>query len=687
MPTSRMHKLLALAGLVAVGTGGSVLLRSWPALAQQPAATLAEVVVTATRSAEEQRRVPARIEVVDAAEIELTTGATLSEQLKKHSSVSVIEYPGALAGIGIRGFRPEFSGITKHSLVLLDGRPAGTTNLATILTPDVERIEVLKGPASSLYGAEAMGGVVNVITRKSTGPLAGEAEAGFGSFGANRQRVALGGSLSERFAFDLSALRSEQADDYDMGNGQVRPHTSYEIRNGSLRLAGRLAGGWQAEVRGDLYQGRDVETPGDIAYGASMAGAKDIDRHGIDMRLTAPSVAGHAPSLTVYRSRELAEHSRNSTGWWPAVTQVTPYRSFDAETNWLGAQLEDTYAWGSHKLIGGIDYQHIVKESRSYNQDGSRKAPYSPDESRTNWAAYLETVWSLLAGRLTVTLGGRYDHFEVETRPTPYFLLSNPTFVPGSETFATFSPRAGAAYLLGRGIRLHATAGRAFVPPSAAQLAGFWVNAWGNTTRGNPDLDPETSTTWDMGIGLDRPELGLSFDLTWFATTVDDKITSVVSGTVKTYQNGLGAEMQGIEYSASFDLGVPLGWEQELSLFVNGTSMVKAEEERAPGVWNDIHNVAKYTVNAGVRYAGDRLDARLNVRTVGRMKDTDWTAAGWPEITCPSFTVADLVVGWNVAEHHRLLLAADNLFNRDYYEKKGYPKPGRSFFLSYRYTY
>ena len=73
--------------------------------------------------------------------------------LKKNSSIDVIDYPGVLSGIGIRGFRPEFSGITKHSLILIDGRPAGATNLATILKDNVERIEVLKGPASALYGA------------------------------------------------------------------------------------------------------------------------------------------------------------------------------------------------------------------------------------------------------------------------------------------------------------------------------------------------------------------------------------------------------------------------------------------------------------------------------------------------------------------------------------------------------
>lgn len=158
------------------------------AFAGEKPITMEQVVVTATRSEDKITTIPAKVEVIDSWELERTSGETLTEQLKKNSSIGVIEYPGALAGIGIRGFRPEFSGITKHSLVLINGRPAGATNLATILTGNIERIEVLKGPASSLYGGEAMGGVVNIITKKNREGLTGMAEIG-GGHGALPQFV------------------------------------------------------------------------------------------------------------------------------------------------------------------------------------------------------------------------------------------------------------------------------------------------------------------------------------------------------------------------------------------------------------------------------------------------------------------------------------------------------------------
>lgn len=116
--------------------------------AQKTVEKMDEITVTATRSEENVNKIPAKVEVIGSREIELTTGSSLTEQLKKNASVSVIEYGTDLTGIGIRGFRPEYSGITKHSLVLIDGRPAGATNLASILSDNIERIEVLKGPAS-----------------------------------------------------------------------------------------------------------------------------------------------------------------------------------------------------------------------------------------------------------------------------------------------------------------------------------------------------------------------------------------------------------------------------------------------------------------------------------------------------------------------------------------------------------
>src|SRR5690606_18099988 len=104
-----------------------------------------DVIVTGRRVEARITETPQKVEIVDAADIERTVAADLTDALKKNAGIDVIQYNGALSGIGIRGFRPQFSGINKRSLLLIDGRPSGVTNLATLLLDNVDHIEVLKG--------------------------------------------------------------------------------------------------------------------------------------------------------------------------------------------------------------------------------------------------------------------------------------------------------------------------------------------------------------------------------------------------------------------------------------------------------------------------------------------------------------------------------------------------------------
>jgi vitamin B12 transporter len=641
-----------------------------------------EMVVTATRSEEKIKEIPTKIEVIGGDTIEMTMGETITEQLKKNASIGVIEYPGALAGIGIRGFRPEYSGITKHSLTLKNGRPVGASNLAAILVDNIERIEVLKGPASSLYGGEAMGGVVNIITKKNTEELTGKVEVGAGSFQTDFQKAAIGGGLGDRFDVDVYARRYAQRDDLTMGSGEKRANTSFETRNGGLRLGADLGESWRIDVSGDIYQGRDIETPGDLAYGDARPQNKDIDHYGVDATIGGGLGRNNHLSLTAYHTGETTEYYKRYSG----ASIVDPYRSYDSEIHWMGLQLKDEYIWSEHRFIMGIDYQNIEKESRSYNLDGSRKAPSSPDEGRENLAGYLETIWKFMGNRLTATAGGRYDTFDVETQSTPY----KTDFTPNTESFATFSPRAGLSYNFNMGIRLHGTAGKAFVPPTAYELAGYSetvVSGATMVTEGNPDLEPESSLSYDIGVGYDQAQWGLFMDLTYFHTDIDDKIIEVQTGNLKTYENSLGAEISGLEAMFNFDLGALLHWQRTLALFFNATFIFNAEEEQEDGTMKDIHNVAEHTLNYGIRYNDGFFDAKLHFRNQGKMKDTDWTAAGYPELEYPTFTVMDLALGVSFLNHHRVTFKVDNLLDENYYEKKGYPKPGRCFYAGYQYAF
>ena len=109
-----------------------------------------QVVVTGRRVGTRIVETPQKVEIVDATDLERTVATDLTEVLKKNAGVDVIQYAGVLSGIGIRGFRPQFSGVNKRSLLLIDGRPSGVTNLGTLALDGIDRIEVVKGAASSV---------------------------------------------------------------------------------------------------------------------------------------------------------------------------------------------------------------------------------------------------------------------------------------------------------------------------------------------------------------------------------------------------------------------------------------------------------------------------------------------------------------------------------------------------------
>ena len=559
-----MKKIKQILGFVGISFAVSLLFTGLNAFAETVTTKvieLEEVVVTATRSPEKKANLPQVVNVLSEEDIERTIATDITDILKKNSSVDVIQYPGAISGISIRGFRPEFSGTTKHSLLLIDGRPAGATNLATIPMDNIERIEVLKGPASALYGAEAMGGVVNIITKKSRGKIKTALSTGGGSFDTWKAKLATGGNITERFDFDLNVSTDNQNDDLRMGNGDKRAHTAFKKHYGAMRVGLDLIENWRMDVKGDWHAGRDIEGPNALHYGETKQLRKDIDRYGGDLRLSGLLGENNEPSLTFYTSREETEYHYEHVG-------TTPYKSSVSTTDWIGGQLQNTYHWGGHSFTLGADYQLIEEESKSWKSDGTRKASYLPDSERETLGLFGEAMSKFFDDRLITTLGGRYDTIELKTKQTPY----KTDFTPGTEEFSTFNPSAGLKYFITPQWQAHTTIGRAFVTPTAYQMAGYWVSLWGDITRGNPDLGPEKSITLDMGLSFDKKDWGLFGDLTYFITDVEDKIGKVkTSATESTYENTQEAEIRGLEGEFSLDISKLANLDPSLRLFANFT--------------------------------------------------------------------------------------------------------------------
>ncbi|CAN5164502.1 hypothetical protein BH20GEM2_BH20GEM2_21950 [soil metagenome] len=512
-----------------------------------PAYTLEGLVVSVTRAPAVRTDLPQRIDVVTRTDLARSGAEDLAAILKKQASLDVIEFPGLLSGVGIRGFRPQISGIGQRTLLLIDGRPAGITNLALIDPHTLERVEVLKGPASALYGSNAMGGAVNLVTRRSTGPAYASSSVAYGSWDTREANFAAGGSVGSILDFDLALSTWERNEPYrigdgnvfrdllgdgsvtrtfandstavaaDLGDGQTRSFTEYGTRSGSVRLGIELNDGWRVDASANRFEADDVENPGDIFFDAAQRSLKNVARTTGDVAVSG-ELANHAPTLRVFAAREESEFYDRPEG--------ENFIAFRTPTRWWGAQLQDVIREGPHSLVYGVDYTLARAESERFSTPDERAAPFSPDAETRSRAAFAELRFATPDERWTGTLAGRFDDLRFEVRDTP--LLTG--LVPDEESRTVFNPSAGLQYAAPGGVRVHGTIGRAFIAPDAFNVAGFAERAAGPgtvaLTRGNPELEPEHSGTWDAGIGISRPRAGLDADLTYFHTDVEDRITT-----------------------------------------------------------------------------------------------------------------------------------------------------------------
>jgi len=675
-----------------------------PARTEAPEGEIARLesfVITAGRIDQAIADVAPRVEVVTTRELDRTPGAYLTDLIKKNASVDLIQYPGGLSGIGLRGFRPEFSGTNQRVLVLVDGRPSGTTSLGNISAASVGRIEVLKGSSSALYGSSAMGGVINFISRESRGPVAGSVTVGAGSFSTLLADMRVGGALGETaFDFDVGYNERNQFDNYQLGKqekiigafrqggGVERPNTAFTSRSAYARVGWQLAPAWRTDLRVHGYFGYDMESPGPESDGSNAQASNNIDVTGADLRLRG-RLGNHAVQLVMHGTREYAVRRAETAG-------LSPYRASIRDTTFRGIQLQDAWMFSSsYTLTYGFDYELVKNNGKTYGTAGGRIRPSSPDDARETFGVFAEATGKWIGDRLIVNVGTRRDEATNTIRATPLL----PSVFEGSSDFAITNPRAGIVFkpLPSTPIRLHASAGRGFVAPLGSQLAGLsdeTVSGQRRLRAGNPNLKPESSRTYDAGVGFDSVAWGA--DITWFRTEVLDKIESVFAVNTPTFRetvwlNASTATASGFEATLEGDLG--RFWAAPARFWVATASATYFDrrEQVLPSGVSPIRNIARTKINLALAYNDHhRFRARLVARHVRGMIDQDFsrllvfTNGRGGLFTYPSFIAWDLDFGWTLNPKREFSLQIDNVADKYYYEKNDFPFHGRSISLRFR---
>jgi vitamin B12 transporter len=600
------------------------------------------VVTTASRAPVRSSMLARRLDVLGDRELQQSSYTDAADLLKREAGADVIQFGGLLSGIGLRGFRPDYSGTSQRTLLLVDGRPSGVINAALLDVGEADRVEVLRGPASALYGSSAMAGVVNVISRRRTGAVEGTVQASYGSFGTSELRASGGGALwrhddGRQFDADASVRRAAQSDDYRIGSGDFfrgmlgsgqavqvsgseeigrvpeigdgvrRRNTTFSYEAASVRAGWAFGNGLRADARAGVFNADDIESPGDLHFADSPfpGNGRKNQRHWNGELGIGGTYAGHSPMVRLYYAEDAAEYY-DSPDDGRFVNYVT-----DVFTR--GAQAQNSTALGSGTIVFGADFNRVDADSRRRTDPSTAAAPYSPNAAMTSLAAFGEWRWSALNGRLSGAVGARGDRVTLQLKETAL----RPDVTPGTERFNVFTPSASVLARLSSMVSIRSSVGRAFVAPDAFAKAGL------TTTRepdgsvafaaGNPDISAERSITIDGGIVLSSASRMFELDLGYFHTHVTDRITPAVASfdqasapttpngdwvsRVETRMNAASARLEGLETRLSWDPALASGRSWSLNLFAGGTWMLTAEE-RVPLVTADVSgltNAANFT--------------------------------------------------------------------------------------------
>lgn len=575
MKTISAKNSLALAVL-----GANLLLGAPYAQADEviPEFDLGTIVVTATRTEMSLKETPSSVEVVDHKRLEQTQAKTLRDALKTALGVNIFNDFQGRSNISIRGSE------SRHVLIMIDGKrlsgemsynSANAWEVDRIRMEDVERVEIIRGPAGALYGSDAMGGVINVITRqpeKTSGNLNYEYNWYEDGKGAGYKGNLFLQGKEKNILYKINAGLNKSRPYQDPGGtesnmnfyGKYQPlslSVGYEFVNGNRLSAdySRLKEDNQKRSLsqvimkpGKIWQNKDYTIYNDnkrTDYGLTYKGGDDKQNWMI--RAYRSIYDKH------YRSQEITQMFMMGM---PGKVTVKPAKIDTVK--WTQSVLEGHRSWhagSQHYLTVGAEYRKDDSEGTRLKKKGTVIPPggsvYTAyDEATLNYSALYVQDEFRPGNKWTIIPSLRYDHSDKF----------------GSEV----TSRLATTYQPGQGFRIKAVVGQGYKTPTVNELYHFWEmypanpGGPGMFFEGNPDLKPEKSLSYEFAIekdwgdkttahlGMFRNDVKDLLGVDWtgkFTTDTPGMYPGLGKDWVYTYRNIPEATLQGVEFYGSHE--------------------------------------------------------------------------------------------------------------------------------------
>ena len=574
---------------------------------EEEAVEMREVVVTATRDWESERKVPYNVSVITEEDIRRSNAQNVADLLRIVPGVFVSDWTGNRKSVtvDIRGFG---AAGPLNTLVLVDGRRANQIDLSgtdwtQIPLNQVERIEVIRGGGSVLYGDNAVGGVVNIITKKGKGKPSVQAEILGGSYGLNLQRASSRGALGD-FRYAVHA-RHEDTDGF-------RNNSDYEGYDFGVSVGYDIGD----LIKLDLSSNYHYDTyglPGALSHQDLHTWAKrDDTKFHLDkgktedyfIRLTGEldlKEWGRFITDLSYRERENdAKFFYFAAPSWGYSGPEYDIPTFGVNPKWIW----ERNLWRFHnKLIVGFDYYYTDSKLELYDPhplwggDPTRGfLQTTNDIERQNWALYFHDDFSVLKN-LILSCGYRYEEIENDFKGKSW-TFDWVTFTYYWQHFrddkddTMHAWDVGLTYLFLENSKVYGRISKSYRYPAIDEYFSVWTGGL------NTLLEPQEGITYEVGVDhyfTDTIRSGLTF---YWMELEDEIYLNPLKGPFGTTENYDETRRWGIEFSAE---GKPWDW---LRLWANYT-FVKATFREGVYKGNDVPGVPNHKVSFGLDLTPD----------------------------------------------------------------------------------
>ncbi|HUQ88791.1 MAG TPA: TonB-dependent receptor [Vicinamibacterales bacterium] len=631
------------------------------------------LVVSAAQIDQPLSRIPDSVTVIPGSEIESEQQFTLAAALRSVPGLTLQQNggPGTVTSLFTRGGESDFT------LVLVDGVRVnsfgGGLDLSQVPLHDVDRIEVIRGPQSALYGSDAIGGVIHIITRNGGVPSAqAQVEAG-----SRDMRRASGGTTGE-----INGVRWQLGANYfeDAGYTGAAANGQTVVNDDAQETQATGSIGWRHATRGS-----DVQAA--IQYVDSERGSPGP--YGSDPAHRYAGVDTISRSMTTRSSGGV----RVMQPWFGASSRVRQRIEFDAadydltfksafgvsegNTHRAHARVQTDLSANAHfGFSGGLEW---LGERGGSTFIVSGPASLETPIERGVLGLFGEARWNA-TGRATITAGLRGERITRDALPgDPLAFQPRPAFP--EETIASINPKIAASFAIREGIRMRGSFGTGIRPPDAFEIA----------FTDNSGLKPERSKSGEFGVTQTLAGGAAQIDATAFFNSYTDLIISVgrtFAGSSRYRTDNIsnararGAELSGAwRHSAGIGVRANYTFLDTEILAANGSS--SAQTPYAVG--DQLIRRPRHSGDIDASFTRKRISGFAQLQLRGETLDIEPAFGATGGLyTNRGYTTVNLGGSWRPVKALEVFVRGLNLFDRQYEEVLGYPAPGRTAYVGVR---